>query len=95
MTARRSILTITTEVEVYPSSDIRDLLFSIPAEVLDALQRPSQVYVVVRDAHGNLIHHRLVTVVSGPEIEKKNFADQIKSGQLYPGQLLRLEVSRP
>ncbi len=92
--AKRGIVSITTEVEVYPSSDTRGLLFSVPAEVLDALQRPTHVYLVVRDCFGNLIHHGRVAIVSGPEVEKKNFTEQIKSGQLYPGQVIRLEVAR-
>jgi len=58
-------------------------------------QKGKKLYVVVRDIFGNLIHHRLVELVSGPEVYKHNFKDQFDAGQLYPGQRIRLEVSLP
>ena len=92
-TENRKIISITTEVTVYPSSKKGPYLFSIPEEVLQALRMPKDVYVVLRDIFGNLIHHRHIKRVSGPEVNKGNFKDQIANGQLYPGQRIRLEVS--
>lgn len=93
------ILSVTTEVTVYPSSAKNTFLFCIPESVREALQLPKRkgvrVYVVVRDVFVNLIHQRQVELVSGPEVYKKNFEPQIRSGQLYPGQRIRLEVSVP
>jgi hypothetical protein len=97
---QRSIISVTTEVTVYPSAGRYKTIFSIPKPVLTALdlRGPGQyppVYIVVRDIVGNLIHHGKVTLVSGPEIEKSNFKRQVGAGQLYPGQRIRLEVSLP
>jgi hypothetical protein len=92
------IMSVTTEVTVYPSSETRGLLFCIPASVLAALELPTgdvSLYVVVRDVFGNLIHHRQVELTSGPEVKKSDFEHQITEGQLYPGQRIRLEVSLP
>jgi hypothetical protein len=84
---------------VYPSSVDNSLLFCIPAPVLKALELPTEgdrtVYIVVKDTFGNLIHHREVTLVSGPEVKKSDFEHQVSAGQLYPGQRIRVEVSLP
>ncbi len=94
------IMSVISEVTVYPSSCENSLLFRIPVSVLRALELPEPVsgehlYVVVRDIFGNLIHHRRVQLTSGPEVKKSDFANQISTGQLYPGQRIRLEVSLP
>jgi hypothetical protein len=97
----RAVISVTTEVAVYPSSEVRDFLFSIPACVLRALDLDDRnlkgvhLYLVVRDASGHLIHHRRVELTSGPEVRKDDFESQVAAGQLYPGQRLRLEVSLP
>jgi hypothetical protein len=94
------IVSVITEVTVYPSSAENNFVFCIPESVRTALglEKPpkgARLYVVVRDIYGNLIHHRQVELVSGPEVYKSNFARQIDEGQLYPGQRIRLEVSLP
>jgi len=86
------IIAVITEVTVYPSSGKKNFIFCIPLSVRKALELPDKfpkgtyLYVVVRDIFGNLIHQRRVELVSGPEVYKKDFENQVRAGQLYPGQ---------
>ena len=96
--APEKIIAVITEVTIYPSSETRNLLFCIPALALAALELPNGdvgLYVVVRDVFGNLIHQRRVELTSGPEVRKSDFERQVSTGQLYPGQRIRLDVSLP
>lgn len=97
----RPIISVTSEIEIYPSSKLGSFCLSIPKSVQDALEMPKKndepfrLYVLLRDMFGNLICHRLVEAESNYEVKFDYFTNQFNTGQLYPSQRIRLEVSLP
>src|SRR5690606_20226742 len=96
----RPIKSVTTDVKVYDNPV--NYIISIPIAAWRALDLPEakdregpiQIYLVVRDLFGNLIAQKSVEVMSGYEIDKRFFKQEWENRQLYPGQFIRLEISR-